>query len=164
MKRPKPFLYPLRPTAPPETDYGRTVLRTGDQEQLTGVIQGMKASDLEERVARSLGTMEIPFQFRARISSQALGERRLTRKFANIKGEIEIDMLCDDGGFVTPIMVDGQISHFYASWQADQDQEKTDAVNEFGRRFGWKEVVRIPFWKLQNQEMADRTMREVFIR
>jgi len=122
----------------------------------------MKASDLEERVARALSQMEIPFQFRARVTSDALGNRELTRRFANIRGEVEIDMLCDRGGRITPIFVDGNIAHFYTPYQADEDKKKTAVVNEFGRSLGWKEAVRIPFWKLQDQDMANNTVRDIF--
>jgi hypothetical protein len=161
-KKLKPYRYKQKAVAPPDYDYGRTVLRVGNQEQLSGVVQGIKASDLEERVARALDTMEIPYQFRARITSQALGRRKLTRQFANIQGEVEIDFLCNDGGLSTPIFVDGQIAHHMTAWQADIDQEKTDVTHEFGRGFGWKEAVRLPFWELNDQEMTDRTVRNIF--
>jgi hypothetical protein len=161
-KKLKPYKYKQKAVAPPDYDYGRTVLRVGNQEQLSGVVQNLKASDLEERSARSVEGLGISFQFRARITSQAMGRRRLTRQFANIQGEVEIDLLCNDGGITTPIFVDGQIAHFYTAWQADIDEEKADMVNEFGRQFGWREAVRVPFWKLQDQEMSDRTYREIF--
>lgn len=162
MPRPKPYQYPLRPHAAPEYSYGQTVIRTGEKEVLTGIVQGMKASDLEERVARALGRLEIPFQFRARISSAALGQRRLTTKFANIRGEIEVDMLCQRDGLVTPIFVDGQIAHYFTPYQAEVDKTKTDATNEFGARLGWKPSVRLPFWRLTSQDLADRTVRNIF--
>src|SRR5688572_10238015 len=82
------YLYRIRPVAKPETAYGETVIRTGDQEIITGQINGEKASDLEERVANSLSKFEIPFEFRARITSQALGRQRLTSSRANVRGEI----------------------------------------------------------------------------
>jgi hypothetical protein len=152
----------MRPAGIPDYNYGQTVIRTGDQEQLTGLINDEKASDLEERVARSLDRLEIPFDFRVRVTSEALGQQRLTSARANIRGEVEIDMLCDRNGEVTPIFVDGQISHFFVPYQADADKQKADIVNEFGRRFGWREAVRIPFWKLIDQDVTDRTIRDVF--
>jgi len=156
----KPYKYRIRPVAPPETEYGQTVIRTGNQEVLSGQVQGMHASDLEERVAKALDKMEISFEFRVRITSQALGNQRLTHQFANVRGEAEIDMLCDVGGQSVPIFVDGQISHHYAPWQADQDKLKTEMTDEFGKQFGWRESIRIPFWQLIDQEMTDRTVRD----
>jgi hypothetical protein len=159
----KPYKYKQRGIAPPDMDYGHVLTRTGSKEQLTGVVQGLKASDLEERVAKSLDKLEIPFDFRARITSDALGQRHLTSQFANIKGEVEIDMLCDRNGLVTPIFVDGEIGHHFTPYQAEQDKVKTDVTDEFGRAFGWKESVRIPFWKLIDQDMTDRTIRDIFV-
>lgn len=156
----KPYKYRNPRIATPEYTNGQSVLRVGSQEVLSGQVQGMKASDLEERVSRSLDKLEVPFEFRVRLTSPMLGAVRLTHNFANIKGEIEVDMLCDQGGEVTPIFVDGQISHFFTPYQANEDKEKADVVNEFGKMFGWNEAVRIPFWKLMDQDMTDRTVRD----
>ena len=156
----KPYQYRNRVIAAPEYTK-ENVIRTGDQEVLSGQIGGMKASDIEERTARALDKLEIPFEFRVRLSSDALGRRQLTHEFANIRGEIEIDMLCDRNGQITPIFVDGQIAHYMTPYQRETDQAKAAATNDFGRRFGWREAVRIPFWKLQNQDMANRTIRDL---
>jgi hypothetical protein len=161
--KPKPYLYRNRPIGSPDYDYGQTVIRTGDQEVLSGEVQGMKASDLEERTARALSRMEIPFQFRVRITSDALGEQKLTTRFENVRGEVEIDFMAERNGQVTPIFVDGQIGHFFTPHQADVDKLKADIANEFGRRFGWKEAVRVPFWQLANQAMTDRTIEDIFL-
>jgi hypothetical protein len=158
-----PYLYRQRPVAPPDLNYGHTVMRTGDQEVLSGEINGDKASDLEERSARSMSKMNIPIEFRVRITSEALGNQRLTKSRANIKGEIEIDFLAEYNGQVTPIFVDGEIAHFMTPHQADIDKQKADLANEFGERFGWRPAVRVPFWKLIDQDMADRTYREIFL-
>ncbi len=157
-----PYLYRQRPATPPDMNYGQTVIRTGDQEQLTGQINGEKASDLEERVAKSLDKLEINFDFRVRITSEALGHQKLTSSRANIRGEVEIDMLCDRNGEVTPIFVDGEIGHFFTPYQAEIDKGKADLANEFGERFGWRPSVRIPFWKLIDQTATDKTVQEVF--
>lgn len=159
----KPYQYRIRTPAPPEYNHIQGVLRTGDQEQLTGTVAGMKASDLEERVARAMDTLDVRYDFRVRISSQALGEQRLTRRFESVRGEIEMDFLAERDGRVTPVFVDGSISHFFTPYQAEQDKLKTDIANRFGEAFGWREAVRIPFWKLVDQDMANRTVRDIFI-
>lgn len=158
----QPYKYRIRPVAPPEMDYGQTLNRVGEQEQLTGMIEGMKASDLEERSYRSISKLGISTQFRVRITSEALGQQRLTKSFANIRGEVEIDFLCEHGQ-TTPVFVDGQISHFMTPYQADVDKAKADLTNEFGRQYGWREAVRVPFWKLIDQDMSDRTYRDIFV-
>lgn len=160
--KPKPYKYRIRPVAPPEHEYGQTVIRTGDQEQLIGNINGMHASDLEERSYKSLNKLDVSTEFRVRITSEALGDQRLTRQFANIRGEVEIDFLCEHDGQTTPVFVDGQIAHFMTPYQADIDKAKADLTNEFGKQFGWREAVRVPFWKLLDQEMSDRTYRDIF--
>lgn len=159
----KPYKYRLRPIRTPDANYGETILRPGRQEILTGAVDGMKASDLEERVYRALAKLEIPSQFRVRITSEALGMQRLTRQFANIRGEVEIDFLCDRGGLTYPIFVDGQIAHFFTPYQADADREKANIANDFGRAFGWHESIRLPFWQLLDQDMTDRTVRNIFV-
>jgi hypothetical protein len=159
----KPYLYRMRPAGIPDYNYGQTVIRTGDQEQLTGLINDEKASDLEERSARAMGKLEVSSEFRVRITSEALGNQRLTSRRANVRGEIEIDFLAEQNGQITPIFVDGEIGHFMTPHQADIDKQKADIADEFGAQFGWRKSIRIPFWKLIDQDMADRTYREIFV-
>ena len=157
--KPKTFKYPVRRTRRPEyTSEG--VGRTGSAENLVGVIQGKTASDIEERMAKAFDKLEINYEFRARISSLALGERKLTKAMANLPGELEIDHLID-AGQVIPVMIDGEIAHFMTRHQADQDKEKTALVNEFGRGLGWHEVIRIPFTEIKSQEEADSVARRI---
>lgn len=163
MKKVKPYKYRNPRIAIPDYAHGNTVLRVGDQEVLSGQVGGMKASDLEERFARSMGRLEVGFEFRVRLTTDALGDRELTRQFANLRGEVEMDFLPNDEPF-PPIFIDGQISHYLTAWQAEQDKLKTDVVDEFFRRVGGrKPAVRIPFWKLLDQDMSDRTAREIFL-
>ena len=162
-KKVKPYLYRTRPIAPPDMNYGQSVIRTGDQEVLSGEINGEKASDLEERSYRSLSRLEVSSEFRVRITSEALGRQRLTSRRANIRGEVEIDFLCERNGQITPIFVDGEIAHHMTPHQADIDKQKADIADEFGEQFGWRKSVRVPFWKLIDQEMADRTYRDIFL-
>lgn len=158
---PKPYIYRTRVIAPPEYDHGQSVIRVGNQEVLSGFIGGMKASDLEERVARALERIEAPYEFRIRISSDILGQRRLTKEFANVRGEVELDFLVDRNGRTYPIFVDGAVSHYLTPAQAESDIIKTNVANEFGARLGWNEAIRIPFWKLNSQDVTDRTIRDI---
>jgi hypothetical protein len=160
-KKIKPYQYRIKPQAAPEHSYGKSVIRTGTKEVLSGRIMGMKASDLEERVARAMDKIGVRYGFRVRLTSEFLGARRLTQQFRNVRGEIEMDFLPEPPH--PPIFVDGQISHYYTAWQADADKSKTAAVDEFFRMTGpRKAAVRIPFWQLQNQDAADKTIRDIF--
>lgn len=164
MKGIKPYKYRNRPTLAPELNTGKSLIRTGTKEVFAGVIQGKKASDLEERFARAMDKLGIEYQFRVRISSLAAGtKRKLSTAFTNLPGEVEIDMLAEHHGRGVPIMIDGFIGHHRAPWQADVDREKKNIVDDFGKQYGWQETIRIPFYHLETQELADRKAKEIFI-
>lgn len=135
--------------------------RVGVKESLTGTIQGKSASDIEERMSRAFDKLKIPYEFRARISSGAVGTQKLTKATKNIVGELEIDHLIDIGQIV-PVLVDGEISHYMTPYQKLVDEEKTTAINEFGRSVGWSKVLRVPFTELENQEEADSVARRIY--
>lgn len=130
-------------------------------ETLTGVVQSIKASDIEERSARALDKLaEWKYYFRWRIDPIT---GRLSPQFSNLAGEVEIDFVTVRGTEVKAILVDGEISHFMALWQRVQDEEKTEKINEYMRKIGQGDAVRVPFWKLSTQEQADRYYRELLI-
>lgn len=156
-----PYQYPIRGQRIVRDKLGARLDRRVRDEGLLGVVQGLKASDLEERFARSLSKLEYPFEFRYRISSPLTGMRRLSRRFTNETGEVEIDFLVQTTS-ITPVFIDGQIGHFYTAYQADKDALKTNATNEFGRILQWRPAIRVPFWRLQDQDMTDVTVRELF--
>lgn len=160
MKKPKPYKYRVRSPGVPDYSGGASLNRVGEKEVFTGVVQGKKASDLEERFARSLEKNGIGFEFRVRISSMIAGARRLTKVFANLPGEVEIDALVQHDRTI-PVMIDGFIGHMMAPWQQERDQEKTAIVNDFGKQFGWQEVVRIPFTELETQTLSDWAARKL---
>lgn len=162
MTTPKPYQYRGAGRVQRDRVGARLDRRNPNKEVLTGEINGIKASDLEERYARALHKMEMPFEFRFRITSPLLGKQRLTQQFLNEAGEVEIDFLVEKYGVITPVFIDGNIGHFYTDYQADKDAIKTNVTNEFGQGMGWRPAVRVPFWKLQDQDMTDRTVREMF--
>lgn len=159
----KPFKYRSRKVLPPEMKSQGIMRGASPKEQFVGQIQGNKASDLEERWQRGLDKLEAGYQFRVRITSQALGNQKLTRTFANVSGEVEIDFLVEIRGQTTPIFIDGQIGHYFTPYQAEEDRLKTEITDEFGRQMGWRPSVRIPFWEIKNQDDADRRTRELFV-
>lgn len=155
----KSYKYRIRPTAAPQhTPAGLS--RTGSTEVLSGTVQGKTASDLEERMAKAFDKLKIGYEFRARISSLAMGERKLTKIVANLPGEIEIDHLLFSDQ-VVPVMIDGEISHFMTPYQRLEDEERTNSVNEFGKSLGWREVVRVPFTEIKTQDEADSVARRI---
>lgn len=69
-------------------------------EELGGSVQGLPASAIEERAARSIQKNRKPFQFRL-----ALGEGR------NLPGWKELDFLVDNGGIYYAIEIDTEFTH-----------------------------------------------------
>ncbi len=153
----KPFRYSRRHPGRPEFPNGSTLQRTGSQEVLTGYIDGQKASDLEERFSNALNKFRVGAEFRVRVSALMGG---LTKAHANLPGEAEIDFLVSAGRII-PVMIDGEIAHFMTPYQRQQDEEKTNAVNEFGANQGWHEVIRVPFTELRDQAAADNVVKRI---
>jgi hypothetical protein len=128
-------------------------------ETLSGYVQGKSASDIEERTAIALSKLQIPFTFQARINPMA----GLTGTKSNVLGEVEIDFLCEYLNKLWPINVQGEISHFFASWQADRDVKKKLKIDASLSPFGANELIQVPFTKLTTQDAADRFYREGFL-
>ncbi|MFA6271341.1 MAG: hypothetical protein WC657_09145 [Candidatus Paceibacterota bacterium] len=125
------------------------------KEELTGYVSGQKASDLEERSARALTKLEIDYTFRARISPLS----GLTEAHENIVGEVEIDFLCMYYGKIYPVNIQGEISHFYASWQRVEDDEKEAKINKALEPYKAHPLVLLPYWRLSTQLLANQTFR-----
>lgn len=158
-----PYKYRVRPTRKPDIPTGSSIFRGAtEHEVFVGQIQGEKSSDIEERFQRGLDKLELNYDFRVRVTSAALGIQKLTHVFANVEGEAEIDFLVEARGETTPIMIDGQIGHFFTPYQADHDRQKTIVVDNFGKTQNWRPTVRVPFWQLIDQNYADRTVRDLF--
>lgn len=138
----------------------RRVLYVDEAESLTGFVLGQRASDLEERTARALDKIGIPYRFRVRISPLIPG--RLTEAHGNVVGEVELDFLCFPPGQIYPLFIDGEIAHYMAEWQKELDEEKKAKADNALRAYNAQPSVRIPFWKLNNQAAADKTIREIF--
>ena len=132
-----------------------------EDENLTGVVQDKDASDIEERGARAVDKIpDWSYTFRIRISPLT---GQLTEYFQNIAGEYEIDLLCQRGKQMKPILIDGEVSHFLASWQKVQDEQREAVINKALKKYGADPVVRIEYWKMADQRIADITMREVLL-
>lgn len=155
----KPYKYRNPRIAVPDFDV-QGISRVGHKEVLTGMINGEKASDLEERQYKSFRKLGVDSEFRQRISSLLNGSRRLQSVMTNLPGEVEIDLLLDYSP-VIPVFIDGQISHFMSPWQRDKDREKAAVVTEFGKELGWRESVRVPFVDILTEEASDRVARRI---
>jgi hypothetical protein len=135
-------------------------------EQLSGYVRDStgkvkKASDIEERSVRAIVKLkEWNYIFRQRLAPAAIGGW-MEKKFLNLPGEVEIDILASRATLVFPILVDGQIGHFMYSWQHTIDDEKVAKIDEIGSRFGWQPAVRVKYDKLFTQSAADQYYRNL---
>jgi hypothetical protein len=125
------------------------------KEVLTGWVQGKKASDIEERTARALSKLPLDFTFQMRINA-LMG---VTETKMNLPGEVEIDFLVQYMGTLYPINVQGEISHFFASWQQVRDAKKKIIIDAALRAYNAHELIVVPYTKLVTQETADSFYR-----
>lgn len=120
-----------------------------DEEPLTGIVQGQKASDIEERWARAHYQLKVDFRFQYYLQT-AVG----------IPGEDkQIDFLTDLNGTQTAFEIDGEIGHKTIA-QKEYDDFRDALVNEQLERMGIQPIVRVPWYELETQDMTDRTFKE----
>lgn len=137
----------------------RRIVFPNPTEELTGLVQNKKASDLEERFARAMNKLpDWGYTFRVRINPIT---HRLSQRFTNLAGELEIDFLARRGTTLLPILVDGEVGHYLAAWMKDLDAEKKDNIDRYMRSYGAMPSIRVEFWRLANQEMTDQYVRQL---
>lgn len=128
-------------------------------ETLTGFVQGKTASDLEERAARSHARLAIPTIFRLRWNPMA----GFTQVIANDPGELEIDFFSTWMGRHYPILLQGEISHFFTAEQAQKDRIKIARINEIFLPMNAHPAIVIPFTELKTQDKTDTLFRNGFV-
>ena len=121
-----------------------------DVEELSGEVDGVPASDIEERFARALIKAGLPFEFRKPV----LAPR-------NMPGSYEIDFLVYKDGLEYPVQIDGEYAHKSAEQRA-KDQLKDMVLNN-AKRGEFEPVTRVEYTKLDTQEVADNTVEEMFL-
>lgn len=149
MAKPKVFQYRINKKNNRPLPTGKAFRASAD-EGLTRFINGIKASDIEERFYRSMKKQGITnFEFRpVRIAGR------------NMPGSIEIDFKIESGGLVYIIQIDGSIGHKTAE-QKGEDAVKDAILNNLFQGYALP-VIRIPGEELDNQDDADRVVREIF--
>lgn len=139
--------------------YSRKIYYVDARESLTGKVNGEDASDIEERSARALSKLQIPFSFRARINPLV----GITQERQNIVGEVEIDFLAEYLGKLYPINIAGEISHFFTASQQIRDAFKEAKINAALTAMNAHPLIVVPFVNLKTQEEADRLFRYGFM-
>jgi hypothetical protein len=124
------------------------------------MVQGKKASDIEERFARALESNK-------RIDGYSFlqhyfGPTRTT------PGAVEVDFMVQAGGEVYPVQIDGEYAH-KTQQQRDKDAQKDQILNKYFAKFGnIKAVQRIPDITrmhagiLDDQESADMLVNKLW--
>ena len=122
-----------------------------EDEGLTGFVQGQKASDLEERVARALSNNNIRFQFRVFVPTQ----------FSFPGQSKELDFMVFFGLIVQPLSVKGPVSHS-TSAQIQDDFARENLLNPVFAQGGALPLRSLFWWQLETQEDADKAIRDLF--
>lgn len=150
IKKPKKLRRPKQPENRVEV--------SKEEEQLTGIVMGWEASDIEERFARGLGKHNYVERYSFR--DHYFGPAR------NVPGAVEVDFMVFSEGW-WPIQIDGAYAHKTVA-QKDRDKENDARINEHLSKFGVNPVQRIPDSArfltgcLDTQESADQTVRDLF--
>lgn len=146
----KPFKFKVIRPARPTLTLQRLPVEAKADEGFTGEVQGMPASDLEERFARALDRAGLQYAFR-----QVYGGAR------NQSGTTELDFMVFKGPTQYPIQIDGQFAHAGGE-QKQEDLMKNAILDEALRGTNAQPVQRIPYTDLGTQEETNRLVQELF--
>lgn len=144
----RPYQYKT-PRRPQEGNVNR-MPRVSETETLSKMVQGQPASDIEERFARALSRRQYAYAFRQVINVpfQIPGQKN------------EVDFIVFEQG-TWPIEIDGEFTH-KTSEQRAHDSTRDAILDEHLGQWGWQRIQRIPGEDLEDQEMANRKVDEIF--
>ena len=126
-------------------------VRLTDPEPLVGMVQNIPATDIEERVARALYKLQIPFAFQVTIPVMG-----------SIPGRGKVIDFLVYTRIPLPLEVDGPRWHDTAG-QKSEDALREILLNAEFRRFGWLPLSRLNWIYLETQEDADRAVRALWV-
>ncbi len=126
----------------------RTPIESDEDEALTGYVQGLEASDLEERFARALDKFGIGYDF------EFLVETAFT-----LPHELKQVDFMTYAGQPRPVEVDGEWVHKSAE-QREYDRERDAQIFQALSPRGYLPVLRIPGENLLTQDFADTIVQE----
>ena len=121
-----------------------------DYPPLTGWVKGYRASDLEERFARACKNNQTDFGFKIRIPvlSNLIGDKK------------EIDFVLYLA-LPQTVDIDGEFSHKTAE-QVGEDQLRDALLNNELIKMNYQiPHLRVPWYKLDNQDKADNVVRSI---
>jgi hypothetical protein len=144
----KPFKYKKARTARPEKL--NRIPRSEGSEGLTGYVHGLRASDLEERSARSLNSLGLDFNFQFEV----------TTAFSLPGEERKVDFIVHDGLSYAYEIDEVEFIHRGAE-AVQEDLIRDELINEKLQKLGIQPIVHIPSTQLETQELSDATWRDL---
>ena len=158
----KPFQYPVtRPRNYPSLR-PPPARKIDEEQELTGYIMGMKASDIEERFARALSYLGLNFGFRVQVANMGGQPVVLSQNERNQLGAIEMDFFVERYGRFQPIQIDGEYSH-KSSVQKEEDARKDASLNNLLKAWSALPVTRVPYYFLKDQDSTNRKAKEILL-
>ena len=131
---------------------GKMIKLPVNEEVLSGYVQGMKSSDIEERFARALSTDKRvdAYQFRFPVISPR-----------NMLGQLEIDFVVQSAGYVYAFQVDGDYAHKGIGKRQDDLRKDTLSNAYIRQKYNAFPIKRIPWTQLGTQDQANKLIREL---
>lgn len=126
-----------------------------DSENLSGMVQGWSASDIEERFARALEKMKkdypLSYEFRTTIfgARNEVGFKELDYRIYTMTGNYAVEL-------------DGSFAHKSIATK-EEDAAKDQMVNSLLKKDGYYPLKRIPGDQLGTQEQADKLVKDLII-
>ena len=150
MSIPKPYLYKKPSKRRPRFNVNRLtqIASVSDPVALTGFVNGVQASDLEERLARGLRKSDREFSFQISVPVEGSADEKL------------VDFIVRDG-LIYPVEVYGYIGH-HSSAQKGADEVREARLNETFMVMSMQPLQVAEYWELDSQELADRKAMEMF--
>jgi len=123
-----------------------------DPVPLAGVLQGKRASDIEERFGRALLSVKLSFRFQVHFAAanHVPGRKKV------------VDFVVESQGMEHPVEIDGKIGHS-TSAQQGRDAIRQVLLNEVFVKQGLALLQRVRWTELETQADADRTVRRMFL-
>jgi hypothetical protein len=140
---------PGRPARPLRLNRLPRLSAAPDSPPLTGLVQEKSATDIEERVARALYKLQVPFRFQVVVP--VLGS-------LPGRGKV-IDFLLGTRVY-QPLEVDGPLWHTHAAEKGEDDLRELLLNAEFRKR-GWLPLRRLGWLQLDSQDATDRSLRQL---
>jgi len=123
------------------------------QELLTGYVNGLAASDIEERFAKALDYFGKNYSFQVDVPT-----------FGAVPGEWRsVDFMVQDAGQYFPVEIYGEISHTGSDQKARDSQREALLNREFMRLQGVKPLSVVWYYDLVDEQTSRNTVSRLWL-